>query len=235
MAFLLIVPRKIIEGEMAFRLAMVWACPHQAHLSSLDEVARKLTLIIDLTDNWAYTYVWLNGDTQHVPLSNKGYFSAMVDGVSCWTACGCLCQLEVCRLLQYRDQVVYPEGLNGGLGPVLTLLSGTLAQGMDTLGKSTREPSFLLVELSQVTLGDCMLEASAPHGTSTLPSPFHLTMECPPKTDSHISCPLRSKSSFHGLCWTPPVRCWGTPSQRVQHLQPWELHLPPEQKTSPSW
>ena len=115
---------------MAFGLAMVWAHPYQAYLSSLDEVARKLTLLINLTDNWAYTFVWLNEDAQHVPLSNKGHISTMVDGVPCRNVCRHLCQLEVQRLLQYGDQVVYPEGLNRGLEPVLTLLSGTLTQGM---------------------------------------------------------------------------------------------------------
>ena len=71
MAFLLIAPRKTIEGEMVFGLAVVWAHPHQAWLSSLDEAAKKLALLIDLGDNWAYAFVQLNEDAQHVPLSNE--------------------------------------------------------------------------------------------------------------------------------------------------------------------
>ena len=55
MAFLLIVPKKTIKGEMVFGLAVVWAHSYQAHLSSLDEAAKKLTLLISLGDNWAYT------------------------------------------------------------------------------------------------------------------------------------------------------------------------------------
>ena len=58
---------------------------------------------------------------------------------------------------------------------------------MDMLGKPACEPSFLLVELLQVTMGDCMPKASAPYRTLTPPSTSHLTMECPFKTDSHIS------------------------------------------------
>ena len=54
MAFLLIVLGKAMGEEMAFRLMTVWMHPHQACLSSLDEAARKLTLPIDLGDNWAY-------------------------------------------------------------------------------------------------------------------------------------------------------------------------------------
>ena len=54
---------------MAFGLVMVWMHPHQACLSSLDEAVRKLTLLIDLGDNWAYTFVQLNKNTQYIPLS----------------------------------------------------------------------------------------------------------------------------------------------------------------------
>ena len=156
---------------MAFRLAMVWAHPYQAHLSSLDEAVKKLTLLISLGDNWAYTFVQLNRDTQHVPLSKKGHLSAMIDGMSSRSVCGHLCQLEVWKLSQYWDQVVYPEGLKGGLELVQTLLSGLLLWGWGVLGGSSHEPSFLLVDLSQVTPGNQKPKALAPHRTSTPSSP----------------------------------------------------------------
>ena len=111
----------------------------------------------------------------------------MVDGAPCRRACRWLCQLEICRLLQCRDQVVYPEGVNGGLGAGWTSLSELPIWSMDTLGKPIHEPSFLLVDLSWITLGDHMPKASASHRTSTLSSPFQLTLEHSPKTDSHIS------------------------------------------------
>ena len=95
---------------MAFRLTAVWVDPYQACLSSLDEAVRKLTLLINLTDNWAYTFVQLGKDIQHIPLSKKGHISIMIDWVPCRSACRHLYQLEICRLLQYGDQVVYPEG-----------------------------------------------------------------------------------------------------------------------------
>ena len=97
MAFLLIVPEKTIKGEMAFRLAMVWAHPYQACLSSLDEAVRKLTLLISLDANWwAYAFVWLNRDAQHVTLPKEGHLSAMADGMPSRNACGHLCQLDIC-------------------------------------------------------------------------------------------------------------------------------------------
>ena len=87
-------------------------------------------------DNWAYTFVQLNEDAQHVPLSNEGHLSAMVNGAPCRNACGHLCQLEVHKLLQCGDQVVYPKGLNRGLQPVQTLLSGSLIWAWICLGNS---------------------------------------------------------------------------------------------------
>ena len=230
MAFLLIVPGKTIKGEMEFGLAMVWVHPHQPCLSSLDEVARKFTLLINLSDNWAYTFVWLSEDAQHVPLSNEGHLSAMVDGVPCRSACGHLCQLEVCRLIQCGDQVVYPKGLNGGLELLWTSLSGSLIWGMDVLGKPAHEPSFLLVDLSWVTQGDCMPKAPAPHRISTPPSPSHITMEHPTKTDSHISMTTEvqellswamldtsSQASGDSTPKRPTsVTLWAAPSTRVE-------------------
>ena len=79
--------------------------------------------------------------------------------------------------------MVYPEGLNGGLEPVVTSLPESLAHSVSMLDK----PTFLVVDLSHVTSGDQVPEDSAPHRTSTPTSPTHLTMEHPPKAESHIS------------------------------------------------
>ena len=157
MAFLLIAPKKTIEGEMAFGLAEVWVHPYQACLSSLDEAVKKPTLLINLGNKWAYTFVQLNKDAQHIPLPIEGHLSAMIDGMPSRNMCRCLWQLEVCKLVQYGDLVVYPEVLNGDLKPVQTFLSGLLL-----LGGSTHEPLFLLVDLSWVTPEDHMLQAPAP-------------------------------------------------------------------------
>ena len=45
--FFLIVPDKAIKGERMFSLMAVGVHPHQAFLSSLDEVVLKLMLPID--------------------------------------------------------------------------------------------------------------------------------------------------------------------------------------------
>ena len=91
---------------MAFGLAVVWAHPYQAHLSSLDEAAKKLALLLNFGDNWAYVFVQLNEDTQHVPSPKECHLSTMINGMPSRNACRHLHQLEVHKLLQCGDQVV---------------------------------------------------------------------------------------------------------------------------------
>ena len=122
-----------------------------------------------------------------MPLSKEGHLCAMINGTPSRNTCRHLAQMEVHQLLQCGDQVVYPKGLNGGLEPVLTSLTTSLAQGVNMLGAPIHEPSFLPVDLSQVTPGDHAPKTSAPYRNSTPSSPSHLAIEHPPKTDSHIS------------------------------------------------
>ena len=183
LAVLLIFPKKAIVGEMVFGLAMVWVHPYQAHLSTLDEVVKKFALLTTSSENLAHAFVWFNEDAQHVPLPKEGHLGIMIEGLPSRMVCGHICQLEVCLLLQLECQVVYPEGLKGSLEPVVTSLPESLAHGVNMLNK----PTFLQVDLSQFTAGDCALKASAPHRTLTPISPTHLTMGHPPRTKGHIS------------------------------------------------
>ena len=69
--------------------------------------------------NWhrcqlGYAFMWLNKGMLHIPLSNKGHISTMIDSMPSRSAWGHLSQLEVNKLIQCGDQVVYPKGLKGG-------------------------------------------------------------------------------------------------------------------------
>ena len=97
---------------------VVWVHPSQTLLPSLEEVARKLTLLINTKENWPYAFVWVCKDSQHIPISDAGHDSVMVGGAPSRSACGHLSQLEVCQHLQWGGEVVYPKGLNGGLEPL---------------------------------------------------------------------------------------------------------------------
>ena len=84
-----------------------WAHSFQAHYSTLVEAAHKPMLLVDGSTDWVYTFVQLNA-----PLSNKGHISAMTDGAPTADAHSWLHQLQVYKLLQHKDLVVCPEGLN---------------------------------------------------------------------------------------------------------------------------
>ena len=51
MAYLLIVPAQAVEEERIFRLVAVWVHTCQTFLSSLEEAAKKLTLLINTGDD----------------------------------------------------------------------------------------------------------------------------------------------------------------------------------------
>ena len=71
LAFLLILPERAIEGELAFGLAVVWVHPFQACLPSPEEVVRKLTLSTPFGENWVFAFTWFDDDTQYAPFLKK--------------------------------------------------------------------------------------------------------------------------------------------------------------------
>ena len=176
----------------------VWAHPHQACLSSLDEAAQKLTLLIDTGDDWAYAFLQLNKDTQHVPLSSNSHISTMINGTPSRSALGCLSQLEVHKLLQCWDHVGNPKGLNGGLEAIWISLPELPVWDMNTLGKSVCEPLLLQVDLSRVSLRHQMPIMPTPCRASTPPSPLHSAMECPSEI---ATCPSMATKLQELLSW----------------------------------
>ena len=115
MVFLLIVPSIATRYKRVFGLVAIWVHPCQAQYPTLAEAACKLLLLVDESAYWAYAFVWLNEALSHVPLSGEGNVSAMMDGSPSTDACGKLHQLQICKLLQHKDMMVYPEGLNSEL------------------------------------------------------------------------------------------------------------------------
>ena len=112
MVFLMIVPSTDARGDQVFGLAAMWMYPHQGCLSTLMEAAWKLVLLADNGPGWPYTFVHMIDTMLHMPLSNKGHIGTMMDGVHSTNACHQLHQLQVWKLLQYSDSLVFPEGLN---------------------------------------------------------------------------------------------------------------------------
>ena len=174
MAYLLLVPAQEAEEERRFGLMAVWVHPSQTLLPLLEEVVRKLTLLINTKEEWPYPLAWVCEDSQHIPLSNARHFSIMVDGAPSRSACGHLSQLEVCQLLKWGSEVVYPEGLNGGLELLWVPLPKLPIWGAE----SNCEPTQLQITLPRCTRGDIpnaipqssLMQISFPHSVTECPS-----------------------------------------------------------------
>ena len=75
--------------------------------------------------------------------------------------------MEVCKLLQFGSEVVYPDGLNGGLEPLWVPLPKQLIWDAEP----TSELAVLQVKLSRTTLGDKPI--TAPQQSSMPISTLH--------------------------------------------------------------
>ena len=149
MAFILIAPSLAIGCEWVFGLRAVWTHPHQAHLSTLEEVAQKLMLLADDGPNWLYAFTQMNDTMAHAPLSSEGHIGIMTDGLPSRNGCGCLEHLEVWMLLQCRGQVVCSEGLNAGLEALLFDFKEPPLWDVASMDEPTQDPSFIEVDLME--------------------------------------------------------------------------------------
>ena len=113
MAFLMIVPSTNARGDQVFSLPAVWAHPCQGHLSTLAEAAQSLMLLANDSPDWLYAFICMSDTMLHIPLSDNEHISTMTDGICSIYAYGWLYQLQVWKLLQHSDSIVFPEGLNG--------------------------------------------------------------------------------------------------------------------------
>ena len=112
MAHLFIAPAQAVEEERIFGLVAVWVHLCQTLLSSLEEAAKKLALLINTGDEWPYAFVQLCEDSQPIPLSNTRHITILADGAPSRSPCRHLSCLDVHKVLQCGSEVVYPEDLN---------------------------------------------------------------------------------------------------------------------------
>ena len=99
----------------------------------------------------------------------------MIDGAPSRSACGHLSHLEVCKLLQCGVDVVYQEGLNGGLELLWVSLPKLPIWDSDSHTESAHEPALLQVNLPRIV----------PQWSSTPISSLHSVMEYP---SDMVSC-----------------------------------------------
>ena len=177
----LIAPAQTVEEERIFRLVAMWVHPCQTLLSLLEEAAKKLTLLVNTGDDWPCAFVQFCEDSQHIPLSDAGHISIMVDGAPSRITSSHLSCLEICKLLQCGREVVYPECLNGGFKPIWVPLPKQSV--WDT--ESTNKLAILQINLPSTTHGDATMAASQ-WSSKPISSPHSVT-ECLSDTVTRLS------------------------------------------------
>ena len=68
-------------------------------------------LLADDGPDWLHAFICMSNTMSHMPLSDNGHIGTMMDGVCTVNACGQLHQLQVWKLLQHSNSVVFSEGL----------------------------------------------------------------------------------------------------------------------------
>ena len=154
MVFLLIVPSLAIGCKWVFGLTTVWMQPC---LPTLVDVAHKLLLLAGEGANWPYTYIRMNNAVAHALLSSKGHIGIMTGDIPSENACSHLHQLHMWQLLQCRRWVVCPDGINGGLEPLMFNFKELPLWNTANVGESSRDPSMMRMDLDDVV---CMVSPS---------------------------------------------------------------------------
>ena len=94
-------------------MALVWVNPHQAQVSTMEEVLGTLSTYTFSGPDWPYVFAQLYKGSNHIPLPKGKHLGVLPWGKVEESPHGQISQLEVCQLLSTRPQVVYPVGLNG--------------------------------------------------------------------------------------------------------------------------
>ena len=113
----------------------------------------------------------------------------MTDGASSTDAHSQLHRLQVCKLLQYKDLVVCPEGLNSQI-KASQFTFKELPLWDAAAGKPACEPQLMVVDLGSMQPDGITPTIQTPHATPVLPPPPADTVEPSNDTTSSIHLQL---------------------------------------------
>ena len=133
--------------EWVFGLTAVWMHPCQVCLPTLADAAPKLLLLVDEGANWPYAYLRMNDTMEHMLLSSTGHIGITTSDLPSHNTCSYLHQLCVWQLLQCTGKVVCPEGLNGGLEPLMFDIKELPLWNLANAGESSMDLSMMDVDL----------------------------------------------------------------------------------------
>ena len=139
-----------VRCKWVFRLTAMWTHSHQIHPLSLVDVAWKLLLLADEGADWPYAYIRMNDSMAHALLSSVGHIGIMTGDLPRQNTCSCLHRLCMWHLLQCRGWMVCPDGINGGLEPLVFSFKELSLWNVTNTGESSRDPSMMDVDLGDV-------------------------------------------------------------------------------------
>ena len=184
------------------------------------------TTLVDEGENWPYAYIRMNNAMTHAPLSSEGHIGTMTGNLPSQNTCSHLHQLCMWQLLQCRSWVVCPDGLNGGLEPLMFNFKELPLWNRANVGESSRDPSMMDVDLGYMV---CMAStwAEDPLGMSS-----RGTMEQPPLA-SLATLPLHCNTlpPGHKLCHHPWDPC---PNREFPSIGENRTHHPHPSGNSPT-
>ena len=229
--------------EWVFGLTAMWMHPHQTHLPMLADAAQKLLQLANEGADWPYAYIRMNDAVAHMLLSSIGHIGVMTGDLPSQSTCGHLHQIHMWQLLQCGGQVVCPDGLNGGLEPLVFNFKELPLWNVADMARSSKDPSMMDVDLgnaihvasSSTQMDDCLgltsrgtmeqlplVSLAAPHFplqylTSRTQTPSS-TPGAPPTENSLLS--VRTEPVTPTLVATLPHSRVSTPQATPSSLSP---------------
>ena len=135
MAYLLVCTRDTLEA-WDYSVSLVWIHPNQVWAPTMEEAVGTLSTYISSRPNCTYALVQMYEGSRHTPLPKNKHLGIPHQGKVEESPYGWISLLEVCQLLSFGPQVVYPVGLNGNGEPVTTTLPEPLNSGATITAKS---------------------------------------------------------------------------------------------------
>ena len=151
----------------------------------------------------------------NVPLSSQGHLGAMTGGAPGMNTCSCLHQLQIWKLLQWRDWVVFPEGLNRELKALQFDFEELPLWNVAIADEPTQDLPLIEVDHNGVETEDLTTTLQTPN--TTLVPPLFLATPVEPACDIATAINLHIEGALGWLQWTPPqsqppspsIVCWG--------------------------
>ena len=127
----------------------------------------------------------------------------MMDGTPSADDCGWLHQLQICKLLQHKDMVVCPEGLNGKLEALQFTFQELPLWDAATPSKPTHEPQLTEVEPGSVQPESMTSAIQAPTNTLVLPPLWSILLSLPMTSPDPST--YSSRGPWSGCSRLPPT------------------------------